>query len=402
MRKDLKDKKDKKKDDDKEVREEVKKITVEPMMEICKELLNKERELAEETQVRHIPVAQVPEVSIETKIEKEQTDIDINIKSFLLDDKKEIEQFLEEERRIVEEEAEMEEKKTIADISFDKERKPTIDTEVKQMKKEFESRIPISKPEEKSLKSTFMEKEKDVTSPSSKKKEFESRIPKRIIEGTTIKEKEEMKKDLPGRKDGETITVTERKSSEEVTSLHEERLTTKSKTQTFSKTFTDAQDAFKMFENISAMTDKDFDTVTSKVDTKATSKVETKEVLSSEISSGADKFITHEEKEKVERKKSSESKLTKESPAETIEEKKSKSEEMDKTAVQKMSMNVTEGKKVIDASASESKIKSKKEELFKLLEDSKGTAMLISSALCDDIRACIHRAPMGRETYRGK
>jgi len=395
MRKDLKDKKDKKKDDDKEVREEIKKITVEPMMEICKELLNKERELAEETQVRHIPVAQVPEVSIETKIEKEQTDIDINIKSFLLDDKKEIEQFLEEERRIVEEEAEMEEKKTIADISFDKERKPIVDTEVKQMKKEFESRIPIStamaekdksqkegkgktlseKPEEKSLKSTFMEKEKDVTSPSSKKKEFESRIPKRIIEGTTIKEKEEMKKDLPGRKDGETITVTERKSSEEVTSLHEERLTTKSKTQTFSKTFTDAQDAFKMFENISAMTDKDFDTVTSKVDTKATSKVETKEVLSSEISSGADKFITHEEKEKVERKKSSESKLTKESPAETIEEKKSKSEEMDKTAVQKMSMNVTEGKKVIDASASESKMKSKKEELFKLLEDSEGTAM---------------------------
>ncbi|XP_018401758.1 PREDICTED: ankyrin-2-like [Cyphomyrmex costatus] len=385
--KDLKDKKEK--DDDREVREEVQKITAQPVMEICKELLNKERKLAEEIQVRHTPIAQAPEVSAETKIfEKEQTDI--KIKSSLLDDKMEIEQFLEEERRIIEEEAE--EKKTMTDTSLDKERKSIADTEVKQIKKEFESRIPIStamaekdksqkegkgkafdKSEEKSLKSSPTEKEKDTASPFSKKKEFESRIPKRIMEGATIKEKEGIKKDLPGRKDGETVTVTERKSSEEIT-RHEERLTTKSKTQTFSKTFTDAQDAFKMFENISAMRDKDFDTITSKIDTKATSKVEKKEVLSSEISSGADKFITHEEKEKVERKESSESKLTKESPAELMEEKKSKSEEMDKTAVQKMSMNVMEGKKVIDASASESKAKSTKEELFKLLEDSKGTA----------------------------
>ncbi|KYN17377.1 hypothetical protein ALC57_10353 [Trachymyrmex cornetzi] len=387
--KDLKDEKEK--DSDKEVREEIQKITAQPVMEICKELLNKERELAEEIQMRHTPVTQVQEVSEETKIfEKEQ--IDIKIKSFLLDDKTEIEQFLEEERRIIEEEAEMKEKKPMADSSFDKERKSIADTEIKQIKKEFESRIPIStamaekdksqkegkgktfdKPEEKSLKSSPTEKEKD-TSPFTKKKEFESRIPKRITEGATVKEKEGIKKDLPGRKDGETVTVTERKSSEEVT-RHEERLTTKSKMQTFSKTFTDPQDAFKMFENISAMRDKDFDTITSKIDTKATSKVEKKEVLSSEISSGADKFITHEEKEKVERKESSESKLTKESPAEIIEEKKSKSEEMDKTAVQKMSMNVMEGKKVIDASASESKAKSTKEKLFKLLEDNEGTAM---------------------------
>ncbi|XP_018301797.1 ankyrin-2 isoform X3 [Mycetomoellerius zeteki] len=388
-RKDPKDEKEK--DSDKEVREEVQKITAQPVMEICKELLNKERELAEEIQVRPTPVAQVQEVSAETKIfEKEQ--MDIKIKSFLLDDKTEIEQFLEEERRIIEEEAEMKEKKTMADTSSDKERKSIADTEIKQIKKEFESRIPIStamaekdksqkegkgktsdKPEEKSLKSSPTEKEKD-TSPFSKKKEFESRIPKRIMEGATVKEKEGIKKDFSGRKDGETVTVTEKKSSEEVT-RHEERLTTKSKMQTFSKTFTDAQDAFKMFENISAMRDKDFDTITSKIDTKAISKVEKKEVLSSEISSGADKFITHEEKEKVERKESSESKLTKESPVEIIEEKKSKSEEMDKTAVQKMSMNVMEGKKVIDASASESKAKSTKEELFKLLEDSEGTAM---------------------------
>ncbi|XP_039306763.1 ankyrin-2 isoform X2 [Solenopsis invicta] len=385
-RKDLKDQK--KNDDDKEVREEVQKITTQPVMEICKELLNKERELAEETQMRS--VAHIPEVSSKKKIfETEQ--MDVKTKSFSLDDTKEIDQFLEEERRILEEE-EMERKKMFADIGFDEKSKPIIDTDVKQTKKEFESRIPIStamaekdktqkegkgkilleKPEEKPLKDSFTEKGKDIPSPSSKKKEFESRIPKRITEGTTTKEKEGIKKDFPGRKD-ETIIVTEKKSSEEVTS-HEERLTTKSKTQTFSKTFTDVQDAFKMFEDISAMRDKDFDTVTSKIDTKATSKVEKKEVLSSKISSGEDEFITHEEKEKVEQKESSESKLTKESPAETLEEKRSKSKEVDETAVQKMSMNVTEGKKVIDASASESKKMSNREELFKLLEDSEGTA----------------------------
>lgn len=482
--KDLKDKK--KKDDDKEMREEVQKVTTQPMMEICKELLNKEREIAEETQIRRTSVAekittqkkpdisadvvqeivgkgrpevslskeklagkqvtteettitykmqkdgtqmqeqihksmqskdasgksvtQVPEVGVETKIfekctrylpdtkvqtmsvERSRTD-DIRTESFPLDDKTEIEQFLEEERRIIEEEAKTKEKKMMADTSLDRKRKSIAETEVKQMKKEFESRIPIStamaekdksekeekgkilpeKPEEKSVKGSLIaEKEKDVASSSSKKKEFESRIPKRITEGATAKEREGLKKDLSGRKDGETITVTEKKSSEEVTSRHKE--TTKSKMQTFSKTFTDAQDAFKMFEDISAMRDKDFDTVTSKVDTKATSKVEKKEVFSSEISSGADKFITHEEKEKVEHKKSSESKLTKESSAETTEEKRSKSEQMDKTAVQKMAVNVAEGKKVIDASAAESRAKTEKEELFKLLEDSKGTA----------------------------
>lgn len=431
-----KDRKDKKKKDDKEVREEVKKITTQPVMEICKELLNKERELAEETRMKYIPVAEEiatkkPDISTDVvqeivgkersgmsskeklagkQIVKEETTImykmqkdhimgdvessrrDIRTELYPLDDKKEIEQFLEEERRIIEEEAKMQEKKMMA--ALDKERKSSIDTEIKQMKKE--SRIPIStsmadkdksqkegkgkilpeKPEEKLIKSSLIaEKEKDIASPSSKKKEFESRIPKRIMEGATTKEKEGTKKDLPGRKDSETITFTERKSSEEVTSRHEEHSTTKSKTQTFSKTFTDAQDAFKMFENISAMKDKDFGTVTSKIDTKATSKVEKKEVFSSEIASGTDKFITHEEKEKVERKKSSESKLTKESLAETTEEKRSKSKETDKSTVQKMSMNVTEGKKVIDASASESKARNEKEELFKLLEDSKGTAM---------------------------
>lgn len=371
-------------------------------------------------------VTQVPEVSTETKVlDKGLTDTsyeiqmtgdverlrtEIQTETVPLDMRKEIEQFLEGEKRMVEEKAEMTESKEkikikevsealqkveeiVAKQADDTipEKKLAIETEVKQMKKE--SRIPISasmaekdksqkegktktspeKLEEKSIKSPIPEREKDVASPLGKKKEFESRIPKRILESATMKEKD-VKKDLPGRKDGETITITEKKSSEEVTSRHEEHSTTKSKTQTFSKTFTDAQDAFKMFEDMSAMKDKDFATVTSKVDTKATSKVEKKEVVSSEISSGMDKFITHEEKERVERKKSSESKLTKESPAETLEEKKSKSEEVDKTTVQKMLMNVTEGKEVIDASASESKVESKKEGLFKLLEDKEGTA----------------------------
>ncbi|XP_050453725.1 ankyrin-2-like isoform X1 [Cataglyphis hispanica] len=337
------------------------------------------------------PVTQIPEVSMETKMFESLPDTD-EIEKLRTDKIEEKDKTLEEKLSIKGEALQKVEEiiaKQAADINLEKETKPTIDTEIKQIKRE--SRIPIStsmvekdknhkeakdktsldKPEEKSVKSPIAEAEKDVVSPSSKKKEFESRIPKRIIENA--KEKD-TKKDLPGQKNGETITVTEKKSSEEVTSRHEERSTTKSKTQTFSKTFTDPQDAFKMFEDISAMKDKDFATVTSKVDTKATSKIEKKEVLSSEISSGADKFITHEEKEKVERKKSSESKLTKESPAETIEEKKSKSEEVDKTAVQKMSMNVTEGKEVIDASAFESRAESKKEELFKLLEDKEGIA----------------------------
>ncbi|XP_020290962.1 ankyrin-3-like isoform X2 [Pseudomyrmex gracilis] len=363
-------------------------------------------------------IKQIPEISMETKIidkglsdtvyevqttgDVEKLRTDIKTESVPLDVKKTIEQFLEGEKRVVEEETEEEKiekeesrerkeeavTKQATDISLP-DKKPVVITEVKQVKKEFESRIPISaamaekdknqkevktrtspeKPDERSVKSPISEK--DVASPSAKKKEFESRIPKRIAEGSTLKD---AKKDLPGRKDGETITVTEKKSSEEVTSRHEERSTTKSTMQTFSKTFTDAQDAFKMFEDMSAMKDKDFATVTSKVDTKASSKIEKKEVVSSEISSGADKIITHEEKEKVERKKSSESKITKESPAETMEEKTSKSEEMDKTAVQKLSMNVTEGREVIDASASESRAESKKEESFKLLEDKEGIA----------------------------
>lgn len=362
------------------------------------------------------PISQVPEdtayeVQMTGDVERLRTEI--KTESVPLDVKKEIEQFLEGEKRMAEEEttekkSEKEEVKTAEaelpmkdevseslrqlEETFAKqiddavlERKSFVEAEIKQMKKE--SRIPISasmaekdKNQKEARAKTSPEKLEEkptkspVTSPPGKKKEFESRIPKRIVDSATVKEKD-AKKESPGRKNGETITITEKKSSEEVTSRHEERSTTKSKTQTFSKTFTDAQDAFKMFEDMSTMKDEDFATVTSKVDTKATSKVEKKEVVSSEISSGADKIITHEEKERVERKKSSESKLTKESPAETIEEKKSKSEEVDKTTVQKMSMNVTEGKEVIDASAAESRVESKKEGLFKSLEDKEGTAI---------------------------
>lgn len=346
-------------------------------------------------------VTQVPQVSMETKItDVKGKPISSEIDEFFKGEKGMIEET--ERRTKIEREKskdelpkteastllqrEEEAAKQEADTILGKEKRFTIDTEVKHLKKE--SRIPISMAkaekdksqkdtkvkssqeklsDERPIRSPISEREKDVASPHGKKKEFESRIPKRVVEGATIREK-----DLPGRKDGETITVTEKKSSEEVTSRHEERSTTKSKT--FSKTFTDIQDAFKIFEDMGAIKDKDFATVTSKVDTKATSKLEKKEVVSSEITSGADKFITHEEKEKVERKKSSESKLTKESPDETLEEKRRKCEEVDKTAVQKMSMDLREGKEVIDASASESRAESKKEELFKLLEDKEGTA----------------------------
>ncbi|XP_076655020.1 uncharacterized protein LOC143360240 isoform X4 [Halictus rubicundus] len=250
--------------------------------------------------------------------------------------------------------------------------------EVKQVKKE--SRIPIStsmskkdtkakspdskppsKPE--TPKETSPEKTETV-SIATKKKEFESQIPKRVVDTKPTE-----KKDTHVRKESGTYTITEKKSSEEVTSKVEQHLTTKS--ETFSKIFADPQDAFKMFEGMDNGK-PDYSTVTSKIDQKTSSMLEKKEVKSSEILTGTDKIITHEEKEQVERKKSSESQLRKESPTETVEEKKSKREEVDKVAVQKMSMNLTDKEEVIDASASESRAKTKEEKTFKKLSDQEG------------------------------
>lgn len=276
------------------------------------------------------------------------------------------------------------------EITLDK--KTVTEMETKHVRKEFESRIPVStakidkdkiqketKPksmtELKQLPSK-LESDKELSteeqeiSPTTKKKEFESRIPKRVIDIKPTSDKAG-KKDTHVRKESESYTITEKKSSEEVTSKLEEHLTTKSETQTFSKSFTDPQEAFKMFEDMERAKGE-FATVTSKIDHKTSTMTEKKEVVSSEISNGKDKVITLEEKERVERKKSSESQLKKESPTETLEEKKSKHEELDKTAIQKLSMNLTDTREIIDAAASESRTETKKEDLFKKLSDKEG------------------------------
>ncbi|XP_076672359.1 uncharacterized protein LOC143371278 [Andrena cerasifolii] len=253
---------------------------------------------------------------------------------------------------------------------------PVTEIETKYIKKEFESRIPVSttkadkSPKETKAKAPAETKqvaskpeavpsaESSDISLASKKKEFESRIPKRVFDVKLASEK-------PGKKDIHF-------KKEEVTSKLEEHLTTKSETQTFSKTFTDPQEAFKMFEGMDSAK-SDFTTVTSKIDHKSSSTLEKKEVVSSEIFSGTDKIVTLEETERVEKKKSSESQMKKESPTETLEEKTSKHEELDKTAIQKLSMNMTDTQEVIDASASESRAESKKEERIKKLSDDDGT-----------------------------
>ncbi|XP_076175196.1 uncharacterized protein LOC143150636 isoform X2 [Ptiloglossa arizonensis] len=252
-------------------------------------------------------------------------------------------------------------------ISTAKVEKDKVQKEIK-LKTSLELKQSPSKPENlKDLSSELL----DSISPTGKKKEFESRIPKRVVDVKATSEKPGQK-DTHIKKESETYTITEKKLSEEVTSKLEERLTTKSETQTFSKTFTDPQDAFKMFEDMDNMK-KDFATVTSTVDHKSSSVLEKKEVISSEVCSGTDKIITLEEKERVEKKKSSESQMKKESPTETMEQKKSKREELDKTAIQKMSMNLTDTQEVIDATASESRAETKKEETFKKLSDETGT-----------------------------
>ncbi|KOX74951.1 hypothetical protein WN51_12635 [Melipona quadrifasciata] len=287
------------------------------------------------------------------------------------------------ERKIKDEEEEKTEKK--------KKKMVATETETKTVKKEFESRIPVSmgkidkdkiqrdtkakqlasKPESEKEPS---DKEEEEISPTTKKKEFESRIPKRVVEAKPTSDKFG-KKDTHVKKESESYTITEKKLSEQVTSKLEEHSTTKSETQTFSKSFTDPEEAFKMFEDMQSTKGrgkKEFATVTSKIDHKTCTMLEKKEVVSSEVSNGTEKVVTLEEKERVERKKSSESQLKKESPTETLEEKKSKREELDKRAMQKLSMNLTGTEKVIDAAASESRAETKKEETREMLSDKEG------------------------------
>lgn len=329
-----------------------------------------------------------PEITFTTDIRKEMqkflegeraTEIEVKDKEFKKEEDREIKEKREESRKEEKEE-----------ITVDK--RTVTEMETKHVRKEFESRIPVStakidkdkiqketKPkgttELKQLPSK-LESDKELSteeqeiSPTTKKKEFESRIPKRVIDIKPTSDKAG-RKDTHVRKESESYTITEKKSSEEVTSKLEEHLTTKSETQTFSKSFTDPQEAFKMFEDMESGK-SEFATVTSKIDHKTSTMTEKKEVVSSEISNGKDKVITLEEKERVERKKSSESKLKKESPTETLEEKKSKHEELDKTAIQKLSMNLTDTQEIIDAAASESRTETKKEEMFKKLSDKEG------------------------------
>ncbi|XP_031773060.1 ankyrin-2-like isoform X2 [Apis florea] len=373
-------------------------------------------------------LTQMPESKIETKVIREIESIgDIKPEvTFSTDIKQEMQKFMEEERKpeievkeeirlvekeklekvfpesIIKEDKEVKGKKEEEEGELKKGEKEKIslhkeivtEVETKQVKKEFESRIPISTAKmdkdkiqkETKFKTTIEEKrvpgklevdkelitEKEDISPTTRKKEFESRIPKRVVDVKSTSDKAG-KKDTHVRKESESYTITEKKSSEEITSKLEEHLTTKSETQTFSKTFTDPREAFKMFEDMDSLgKTAEFATVTSKIDHKTSSMLEKKEVVSSEISTGKDKVITHEEKERVEKKKSLESQLKKESPTETLEEKSTKREELDKTAIQKLSMNLTDTQNIIDAAASESRAETKKEEIFKKLSDEEG------------------------------
>ncbi|XP_068973316.1 ankyrin-2-like isoform X3 [Bombus flavifrons] len=327
------------------------------------------------------------EMEVKDKIKKEITSIEEE-KSEKVSPVAESTQEVED--REIKEKREESRKEEKEEITLDK--KTVTEMETKHVRKEFESRIPVSTAKidkDKMQKETKpksitelkqipskLESDKELSteeqeiSPTTKKKEFESRIPKRVIDIKPTSDKAG-KKDTHVRKESESYTITEKKSSEEVTSKLEEHLTTKSETQTFSKSFTDPQEAFKMFEDMESAK-SEFATVTSKIDHKTSTMTEKKEVVSSEISNGRDKVITLEEKERVERKKSSESQLKKESPTETLEQKKSKHEELDKTAIQKLSMNLTDTQEIIDAAASESRTETKKEEMFKRLSDKEG------------------------------
>lgn len=327
------------------------------------------------------------EMEVKDKTKKEITSIEEEKSEKVSPVAESIQEVEDGEMKEKREESRKEEKE---EITLDK--KTVTEMETKHVRKEFESRIPVStakidkdkmqketKPksitEPKQIPSK-LESDKELSteeqeiSPTTKKKEFESRIPKRVIDIKPTSDKAG-RKDTHVRKESESYTITEKKSSEEVTSKLEEHLTTKSETQTFSKSFIDPQEAFKMFEDMESAK-SEFATVTSKIDHKTSTMTEKKEVVSSEISNGRDKVITLEEKERVERKKSSESQLKKESPTETLEEKKSKHEELDKTAIQKLSMNLTDTQEIIDAAASESRTETKKEETFKKLSDKEG------------------------------
>ncbi|XP_016838885.2 ankyrin-2 isoform X2 [Nasonia vitripennis] len=162
------------------------------------------------------------------------------------------------------------------------------------------------------------------------------------------------------KKEFETVTVTKKEKSEEVTTQEYEEHTRKqtSESQVYSGTFTgDPKEALKLLEDTSALKKADFVTsgsvITSKVDHKATTSLEKKEVKSSEIDTGDEKIIAHEEKEDIMKKETSASLLTKHSPDEKVEEKESKVKETTVSTTQKTLVNLTDDLETIQASASQ-------------------------------------------------
>ncbi|XP_012285655.2 LOW QUALITY PROTEIN: ankyrin-2 [Orussus abietinus] len=361
------------------------------VMQACEDLLTEERKLAE-----HIIVAEVErktiqkyEISKQEEVTSKKISSDISSKKDLPEREEERPEILEERRTTPKEEVPSTVKLEKLDVEEEKERKRTEEETLKTAqepreiptgegsyiskktrdeeddrqpkKKEHESRIPIStamaekeksqkpKEEEEEARKTSSPEEKSPTDKPDiqaveKKKEFESRIPKRVTEKSKTEER-----------------------------ISEHTSTTKSKSETFSKTFMgDPKEAFKMFEDMEKLKQSEFGTVTSIVDHTASVRKEKREVISSEITSGSDKFISHEEKEHLEKKKSSETTVTKESPTETLKETESKVKELDSHAVQKTELNIAGGKEIIDASATQKTTETKEKQLFKQIEDKTG------------------------------
>ncbi|XP_043485394.1 trichohyalin-like [Polistes fuscatus] len=340
-------------------------------------------------------IINVPETSLEPKVLYEERYIPTNIDDkFTREDTK-----LETREKQVTYVSEVQKEKTDDDDDDDEDdlrkdkselekisqQKIMIEGDTKIIRKEFESRIPVSMAKvekdrnHKDMKSKIsieskrtidnkieldkqsmivhQQEDYGVTSPVDKKKEFESRIPKRIVDtSSTIKSEKDMKKGYHVKTETETCTVTEKKSSSQET-------TSKSETQTYSQTFTtDPDKGFKSPDEIKL----------SKVDHKASSKLEKRETVSSEISKGTDRYIKHEEKEQLESEKLSESKMKKESSGETVEREESKMKKIDERGVRKLSIDLKDGEERIDASAKESRIEATKEQLSKKLQDEEG------------------------------
>ncbi|KAI4474135.1 hypothetical protein M0804_014999, partial [Polistes exclamans] len=349
-------------------------------------------------------IINVPETSLEPKVLYEEHYIPTNFDDKLTREDNKLEMSDKQVTHITEVQKEKTDDED--DLRKDKseggdkisQQKVIVEGDTKIIRKEFESRIPVSMAkvekdrnhkESKSKisiesKRTTLDSKTEmdnkpmivhqqdeyvITSPVDKKKEFESRIPKRIMDtsssssSSTIKSEKDIKKGYHVKTETETCTVTEKKSSSQET-------TSKSETQTYSQTFTtDPEKGLKSSPD--EITDKDTIKL-SKIDHKASSKLEKKETVSSEISKGTDKYIKHEEKEQLESEKLSESKMKRESSGETVEKEESKMKKIDERGVKKLSINLKDGEETIDASATQSRIEATKEELSKKLQDKEG------------------------------